>query len=245
MQMAQPSSAAAAAIDTTKSLVPNHLAIILDGNRRWAKERGLPPFEGHRVGYENLKTIGDAVLKRGVKYLTVFVFSTENWQRPKLEVSFLMDLFYRIATKEVEEMNRRNTKLRFIGSEAGLPAKLLKAMAQAAESTKDNTGGTLALCLNYGGQQEIVEATRQMAVEGIKPEDITTDTISQHLYAPDIPPVDLVIRTSGEQRVSGFMLWRMAYAELKFVDTYWPAFTEAQLDECLADYASRQRRFGK
>jgi undecaprenyl diphosphate synthase len=225
--------------------VPIHLGLILDGNRRWAKERGLPTFDGHREGYQNLKKICSAALERGVKYVSAFVFSTENWKRSREEVNYLMKLLHWVATKEVDEMNRKNIRVRFLGSESGLTSKVVKAIRSAEEKTKDNTGGTLALCLNYGGQQEIADAVKDILKEGIKAEDITPQVIADHLYGSDIPPVDLVIRSSGEQRISGFMLWRMAYAELKFVDTYWPAFSEAQLDECLADYAARQRRFGK
>lgn len=230
---------------STDAQVPTHLGLILDGNRRWAKERGMPTFEGHREGYQNLKTIGIAALERGVKFVSAFVFSTENWQRSKEEVNYLMKLLHWVATKEVDEMNRRNVRVRFLGTEENLLPKVVKAIRAAEDKTRGNTGGTLALCLNYGGQQEIADAIKGIMADGVKPEEVTPQTVSEHLYGADIPPVDLVIRTSGEQRVSGFMLWRIAYAEMKFVDTYWPAFTEAQLDECLAEYATRARRFGK
>lgn len=225
--------------------IPTHIGIILDGNRRWAKTNGLPPYEGHRQGYLNLKKIGEYALKRGVKYLSAFVFSTENWQRSKEEVNYLMKLLLWVATHEVEEMNRKNIRIRFLGEKKGLLPKIVKAIEQAEQKTAKNTGGTLALCLNYGGTQEIASAAAQMIKDGLKPEEVTPGKLAQYLYAPDIPPCDLVIRTSGEQRISGFMLYRAAYSEFLFVDKHWPAFSEADLDSALAEYASRHRRFGK
>ncbi|HSX47970.1 MAG TPA: polyprenyl diphosphate synthase [Candidatus Nanoarchaeia archaeon] len=232
--------------DTSQGLnVPTHLGLILDGNRRWAKDRGMPAFEGHRQGYLNLKTIAQAARERGVKYLSAFVFSTENWQRSKEEVNYLMNLFYWVATHEVDELHKNNVRLRFIGSEEHLTPKLLKAMREVEEKTKSNSGGTLALCLNYGGKQEIADAAAAMIRDGVKAEDVTPEKISSYLYAPDIPPVDLVIRTSGEQRISGFMLWRAEYSEMLFVKKHWPDFTVEDLDSALSTFANRDRRFGK
>jgi undecaprenyl diphosphate synthase len=222
--------------------LPVHLGLILDGNRRWAREQGLPQLEGHRRGYENLKTIGKAAIKGGIKYVTAYVFSTENWKRSQDEVGYLMDLLYYVATKEVDDMNREGIRVRFLGSATKLSQKVLQAIRRAEEQTQHNTNGTLALCLDYGGQQEIVDAANA-AIQAGQP--VTATTISQHLYVPDIPPVDLIIRTSGEQRLSNFMLWRAAYSELMFIDKYWPAFTVGDLDGCLAEYAERQRRFGE
>ncbi|HSX14364.1 MAG TPA: polyprenyl diphosphate synthase [Candidatus Saccharimonadales bacterium] len=228
-----------------ESIVPRHLGLILDGNRRWALENGFPKLEGHRYGYETLKTIADAALDRGVKYLTAYVFSTENWKRPPIEVKFLMDLLYWVATKEVEEFHQKNIRLVFLGKEVPLSPKILKAIYQAEEKTKHNSHGTLALCLNYGGQTEITEAVQKIIKAGIHPDQITPDTIQAHLYHPEIPDVDFIIRTSGEQRLSNFMLWRSAYAELYFKSNkHWPAFTVSDLDEALKDYAERVRRFG-
>lgn len=240
--MTQVEVAAKEQMESTK--VPTHLGIILDGNRRWAREKGLPDFEGHRAGYQTLKKIAIAAQARGVKYLTAYVFSTENWQRSEEEVSFLMNLFLWAATKEIDEINRENIRLRFLGSSQRLTPKIIKAMAKAEAKTVENTGSTLGLCLNYGGQIELAEATARIVADGVKPEDVTPELISKYLYAPDIPPVDLIIRTSGEQRISNFMLWRAAYSELLFVQKHWPAFTEADLDSALAEFASRSRRFG-
>ncbi len=227
-------------------VVPVHLGIILDGNRRWAREQNLPTFKGHQKGYENLVTIAEAALARGVRYLTAFVFSTENWSRSADEVKYLMDLFLWVAEKDWKRLHDKNTRLRFIGSQDQLPAKLVAAIRKVEDITRDNTGGDLVLCLNYGGQQEIVQATQAIMAAGLKPEELTKDVFSQYLYAPDVPPVDLVIRTSGEQRLSNFMLWRIAYSEIYFgAVTHWPAFTVGDLDAALDDYARRQRRFGK
>ncbi len=224
--------------------LPVHLGLILDGNRRWARDNGLPQLEGHRKGYENLKTIGIAAIKRGIKYVSAYVFSTENWKRSKEEVGYLMDLLLRVATNDTIELDRENIRIRFLGSRVGLSRKVIEAIDHAEARTRDNTSGTLALCLNYGGELEIADAVRRIVDSGVSSSDVTPELIEQNLYAPDIPPVDFVIRTSGEKRLSGFMLWRAAYSELMFVDKHWPAFTEQGLDDCLAEYASRQRRFG-
>jgi undecaprenyl diphosphate synthase len=226
------------------STIPMHLGLILDGNRRWAKAQGLPTLEGHRAGYGNLKTIGKAAIERGVKYVSAYVFSTENWNRTEEEVSYLMKLLLWVAKNEVEELHKENIRVRFLGSEERLSPQVLKAIKNAEEKTKNNTAGTLALCLNYGGHQEIVDATRRMVADGLKADQITKEVLEKHLYTPDIPPLDLIIRTSGEQRISNFMLWRAAYSELLFVNKHWPAFTVDDLDAALAEYASRQRRFG-
>lgn len=224
--------------------VPSHLGLILDGNRRWAKEQGIPQYEGHRQGYLTLKAIGLAALDRGVEYITAYVFSTENWERSKSEVDYLMKLLVWVFNHEIDEFNKKNIRIRVLGSRERLSKTVLKAIDKAEEITKDNTGGTLALCLNYGGQLEIADAVKKIIEKGIKKEDITPVTVEQNLYSPDIPPIDLLIRTSGEKRLSNFMLWRAAYSELVFVDKYWPAFTEQDLDDSFAEYARRQRRFG-
>lgn len=226
------------------NIVPQHVGLILDGNRRWAKERGLETLEGHKAGYENLKKIGDHLLEKGVKYVSAFVFSTENWKRTKPEVKYLMDLALWAATEEVEEFVRRGVQVRFIGERQNLSRKLQKAITEVEARSKDHSKGVLALCFNYGGRAEIVQAVKSAADSG---EDISTideETISKHLWAADIPDVDLVIRTAGEQRISNFMLWRVAYSELYFVDPYWPALTTDDIDEVLAWYAGRERRFG-
>lgn len=227
-----------------KQIMPIHLGLILDGNRRWAKEQGLASYEGHKKGYENLKTIGTAALERGIKYVSAYVFSTENWDRSEEEVKYLMKLLLWIAENEVKILHENNIKVRFAGSRQRLNQNIIKAMKDAEEKTKNNTGGTLLICLNYGGQQEIADAVKQIVKDDTKPEQVTPELIQQHLYAPGVPPIDLIIRTSGEQRLSNFMLWRAAYSELIFVKKHCPAFTAADLDKALDEYASRQRRFG-
>lgn len=226
-------------------MVPQHLGLILDGNRRWAKAHGLPTIEGHRRGYLTLKAITKASVKRGVRYLSAYVFSTENWQRDKTEVRDLMKLFTWVLKHEVKELHKEGIRVRVVGSKLKLGAALAKAIVDAEEMTKDNDRATLLLCLDYGGQQEIVEAVKRIAASGIDPEDITPDLINHHLYAPDVPPPDLIIRTSGRQRLSNFMLWESAYSELAFTKMYWPDFDEQALDKALDDYAGGERRFGR
>lgn len=229
---------------TTSVAVPRHLGLILDGNRRWARQRGLPVIEGHRQGYENLKTITDYAFEQGVEYVSAYVFSTENWNRSGSEVKSLMKLLLWVLKHELENLSRHGIRVRTLGSKFRLGKALVKAIHEAEEKTKDNERGTLLLCLNYGGQQEIVDAMKQIVAEGTPAEEITADLIAQHLYAPGIPPVDLIIRTSGEQRLSNFMLWEGAYSELMFTDTYWPDFTSDELQQMLVQYAQRHRRMG-
>ena len=224
--------------------IPNHLGLIMDGNRRWAKEKGLRPFEGHRRGYLRLKKIAEAAFDRNVRYVSAFAFSTENWNRSKEEVAYLMDLIYWVATVELKKLDKRNIKIVFVGTQKGLSQKILNAIKAGEEKTVNNTGGTLILCFNYGGQQELSDAFANIIRQGISADKITPELINKNLYDPSLPPLDLIIRTSGEQRLSGFMLWSAAYAELKFVLKYWPAFTVADLEEALQDYSRRHRRFG-
>lgn len=224
--------------------VPKHLGLVLDGNRRWAQQRGLRPFEGHRRGYLRLKKIALAAFDRNVEYVSAFVFSTENWKRSEEEVAYLMDLLKWVAASEVNKLHKKNIKVIFLGREEGLDDGIIKAMRSAQKKTANNTGGTLALCLNYGGQNEIADALSSLIRNGVKADEVTPELISRHLYGPSLPPLDLVIRTSGEQRLSGFMLWSAAYAEIKFVIKNWPAFTVQDLEAALLDYAGRHRRFG-
>jgi undecaprenyl diphosphate synthase len=224
--------------------LPKHLGIILDGNRRWAKEHGLRPFEGHRRGYLRLKQVAQAAFDRGVEYVSAYVFSTENWNRSIEEVTYLMDLLYWVATRELDKLHKRNIRVIFLGSEERLSPAILKAIREGESKTANNTGGTLVLCLNYGGQQELADAAANLIRSGVNADQVTPALLSQYLYGPSIPPVDFIIRTSGEQRLSGFMLWSAAYAEIKFVIKNWPDFTKEDLMSALADYAARQRRFG-
>lgn len=223
---------------------PAHIGLILDGNRRWAKVHGKPTAEGHRQGYLTLKRILRSAMKHGVRYVSAYVFSTENWQRDRQEVRDIMKLLVWGLKHEVKELDREGVRLRVIGSKLHMSHAIARAIHEAEEQTKDNTRGTLLLCLDYGGQQEIVEATKRIVADGICPDDITPELISKYLYAPDVPPVDLIIRTSGEQRLSNFMLWEAAYSELSFCKPYWPDFTEKDLDREIKNYAKRHRRFG-
>lgn len=225
--------------------LPKHLGLILDGNRRWAKENNKTVAQGHRQGYQNLKTIAKAAINHGVQYVSAYVFSTENWNRDRQEVEDLMKLLKWVLKHEAKEIHKDNIRIRVIGSKTKIGASLLTAIHDAETLTEHNTRGTLLLCLDYGGQQEIVDATKQMIEKGIKTDEITIDMIQDHLYAPDVPAVDLIIRTSGEQRLSNFMMWRSTYSELLFSQKYWPDYGEDDLSKDLEQYKELQRRFGK
>jgi undecaprenyl diphosphate synthase len=225
--------------------IPAHVGFILDGNRRWAKEKGLPALEGHRRGSDKLRDIAVAAFDRGVQVMSAFVFSTENWNRTEKEVNYLMGLVSKMLDKYLEEFHERGIKVVVLGRREGLRSKVLDSLKRSEEQTANNTNGTLALCFNYGGREEIADAAQKLIASGTQAADITPATFEQALYQSDIPNIDLLIRTSGEQRLSGFMLWRAAYAELLFTDTYWPDYSEAELDEALAEYARRERRYGK
>ena len=204
---------------------------------------GKMTISGHRQGLDVAKAIAMQAFERGVKVFTMYAFSTENWSRAEEEVGYLMELFYGLATEEMSEFGEQNIRFRVIGSRQRLSPRLVAALETAEKQTEHNTGGTIAICLNYGGEQEIADAATSLIASGHVGE-VTPADISQHLYAPEIPPVDLIIRTSGEHRTSGFMLWRAAYAEFYFTTKHWPEFTEADLDAALTEYAKRQRRFG-
>ncbi len=225
--------------------IPTHVGLILDGNRRWAKENHKTVAQGHRQGYQNLKTIAKAAINQGVQYVSAYVFSTENWNRDPKEVDDLMKLLKWVLKHEAKEIHKDNIRIRVIGSKTKLGSALLTAINDAEELTKDNTRGTLLLCLDYGGQQEIIDATKQIIENGIKSNQVTIKMLEDNIYAPDVPPVDLIIRTSGEQRLSNFMMWRSAYSELLFSQKYWPQYNETDLIEDLERYEQLQRRFGK
>lgn len=230
---------------TQTAAVPRHIGFIVDGNRRWAKEHNVAIFEGHKAGYQNMDRILEAALDRGVEYVSMYAFSTENWTRSADEVKQLMRLFLWIFKHELGNLKRHGVRLRVLGSKVRLGKALVRAIHNAEQETKDYKKGTLLLCLNYGGQQEIVETMKQLVADGTDPEDITAEKISEKLEANGVPPVDLIIRTSGEQRLSNFMLWQAAYSEFMFTPTKWPDFSVAELDEMLDAYAQRSRRFGK
>jgi undecaprenyl diphosphate synthase len=225
--------------------VPKHLGFILDGNRRWAREHGVPVYEGHKAGYRNMEKILDAAMERGVECVSVYAFSTENWNRSTDEVRQLMRLFLWIFKHELENLKNHGVRVHVLGNKLRIGKALLKAVHQAEEETKVNTRGTLLFCLDYGGQQEIVEAMKQLVTEGTPASEITAESISGQLLSNGVPPVDLIIRTSGEQRLSNFMLWQAAYSEFMFTQTKWPDFSVEELDEMLEVYAKRHRRFGK
>ena len=218
------------------------MGIILDGNRRWAKENGLPSFEGHKKGLERVKEIVAWSKERGIKTLTLFVFSTENWKRAKREVNFLMALAKKALTNDLEEYGDRGVKIRVIGQKTKLPEDLQREIAKIEQLTKDNKDMILNLALSYGGRTEIVEAIKNIVRKKISSDQITEDVIKENLWTSD---VDLIVRTGKEHRISNFLIWQAAYSELYFCEKYWPDFTENDLDQALSEYARRQRRFGK
>jgi len=222
-----------------------HLAIIMDGNRRWAKDKGKSATFGHKAGYERMKEIGDWCLDRGIPYLTVFAFSTENWQRTEQEVGFLMDLFEDALTKELESFHKKGVRMRVIGQRERLRPSILRAIENAEELTKNNTASTFSICFNYGGRPEIVDAVKKLISEGRDAESIDEAALQSAMYFPEMPDPDLIVRTSGEERLSGFLLWQSAYSELYWTNKHWPDFDEAELDKALETFALRQRRFGK
>lgn len=231
-----------------KLKIPYHVGIILDGNGRWATERGLKRSEGHKAGFETLKILSKHVFTRGVKVLSVFAFSTENFNRTKDEVDYLMNLFLKGFKSSIKEFNKNNIKVVFSGRKEPLSDKVYKSMKSLEKETLNNTGGILNICLNYGGQTEIVDTTKKLINDvlddKLKTEDITPEIFMKNLYN-DLPPMDFLIRTSGEIRVSNFMLFSLAYAEMYFPHTYFPDFKEDEFDKALEEYTKRDRRFGK
>jgi len=230
--------------DSLPHEIPTHIAIIMDGNGRWARSRGLPRLAGHRAGTENLRRIVEACIDFGVKYLTIYAFSTENWGRPKQEVSGLMNIFDDVFDRELVELNRQGAQLRHIGRMEGIPPNMKRRIIQGVEATKDNDKFVLNVAFNYGGRDEIVYAIQQIVKDGIPEDEITEELVSEYLFTKGIPDPDLVIRTSGEQRISNFLLWQSAYAEWVFPDTFWPDFGREELLDAIRDYAHRERRFG-
>jgi len=223
--------------------IPNHVAIIVDGNGRWAKERGLSRSKGHDAGFENLKKISKYILSCGVKILSLYVFSTENFKRSDDEVEHLMNIFVKFFKSEAKRFNKDNIKVIFSGRDNPLSKEVIKARDYITESTKDNTGGILNICLNYGGRAEIVDAVKKLIDDGVSSEQVNEELFSRYLYQA-LPDVDLMIRTSGELRLSNFLLWQNSYAEFYFPKTYFPDFNEEEFDKALIEYTSRDRRFG-
>ena len=224
---------------------PEHVAIIMDGNGRWAASQGKPRSEGHRAGTENLRRIIEAFIRHGVRYLTLFAFSTENWNRPDDEVQTLLEIVDSVIRSEVNELHREGIRLRHIGRIDRLPMDLRRSIRESIELTKDNTRLTLCVAFDYGGRAEIVDAVRSMIADDVQAEDVNEDLLRRYMYTNGIPDPDLVIRTSGEQRLSNFLIWQAAYAEYYSTSVYWPDFNEAEVDRALEAYSRRERRFGK
>ena len=229
--------------------LPNHIAIIMDGNGRWAKSKGLLRNIGHQNGAKTVKEVVETCAKINVKYLTLYAFSTENWNRPKLEVELLMKLLISSLKKEVKTLQKNNIKLATIGNLNSLPTKVANELKDVIEKTKDNNRLTLTLALSYGSREELIKTIKEISLKVknnlISPENIDKSVINNHLYNQDLPDVDLLIRTSGEQRISNFLLWEIAYAELFFTKTLWPDFNKENLFEAILNYQNRERRFGK
>lgn len=238
-----------APIAETETAAPCHVAIIMDGNGRWAKARAMPRTFGHRHGADAVRRTVEAAAQRGIEYLTLYAFSSENWSRPATEINDLMGLLRRYIRQELVEIHANNIRVLFIGDRGRLAPDIRELMQNAERQTIDNTGMTLILALNYGSKDEIVAAVRNLAEDvaagQLMPEDVNADMFSTYLQTSSIPDPDLVIRTSGEQRLSNFLLWQAAYSELIFVDTLWPDFGSQHLDRAIADYRGRERRFGK
>ncbi len=229
---------------SVQTRVPYHVAIIMDGNGRWAKARGLPRLAGHRAGTDNLRRILRACVKQGIKILTIYAFSTENWGRPAEEVRGLMTILEQVIERELNELHKEGVQIRHIGRLDGISPRLQKKIAHAVEITRHNDTLILNVAFNYGGRQEIIDAVRQLMKNGVDPDQIDDALLSQALYTGGQPDPDLIIRTSGEMRFSNFLIWQSAYAEFYVTDTYWPDFNESELQKALEHYAQRERRFG-
>ncbi len=239
----------AQSMDAVISSKPRHIAIIMDGNGRWARRRGLPRVAGHRRGVETVKNMVPICGKRGIPYLTLFAFSSENWNRPSAEVKLLIELLHTTLENEMRRLHEHKVRLRVIGELSRFPRKLQSKIDEAHELTRSNRALNLTIAINYGGQWDMTQACQSLAelvaAGEMTPDAITPALIESHLCTSELPPPDLFIRTGGEQRISNFLLWQLAYTELYFSDTYWPDFDEQCVDEALAHFAGRQRRFGK
>ncbi len=247
--MSDPGHLAEPAItDTQEGNVPNHIAIIMDGNGRWAKARGLPRAAGHERGVEALRRTVDAAGRMGVKHLTVFSFSTENWQRPAEEVNALFGLLRAYVKRDLKRLKREGVRIRIIGTRDGLPADIIDLIETAETETQENIRACLTIAFNYGGQEEILRAARKLAVEvaegRLSPEQIDSARFENALDTAGLPAPDLLIRTSGEFRISNFLLWQLAYTEIAIIDTLWPDFDVPHLQRVIADYSGRERRYG-
>lgn len=227
-----------------ENILPKHIGFIVDGNRRWARERNLPTLEGHRRGFSKVEKVATEMIEKGVEYVSFYLFSTENWNRSKEEVDYLMDLLRHNVKRLQKKFIKENIRCVVMGRAEPAPKDLLESLKTLEEKTKAGTRGTVCICLNYGGQWEIADAVTKIIKEGIEGE-ITPDIIASHLYHPEVPPCDFIVRTSGEERISGFQLWRASYSEFLFLKKYFPAITLKDCDKILEIFANRSRRFGK
>lgn len=229
----------------SEMIVPRHVGYIVDGNRRWAKVHGLPTYEGHLAGYTALKDVVLETIEQGVEFVSLYTFSTENWKRATDEVSHLMKLMMRLFKTDLKWLMKHDLKLVVLGTRDMLPDSMSEAIDTVEQKTAGNTRGTVAVCFNYGGQLEIVHAVRAIMESGAKPEDVSIDMIDRNIWKPEVPPVDLIVRTSGEQRLSNFMLWRSPYSEVEFLRKLWLDMTKEDVTVILMEYAGRERRLGK
>lgn len=229
--------------------LPGHIAIIMDGNGRWAKDRGLPRVAGHKAGAESVRKVVEACAEKDIKHLTLFTFSSENWRRPKNEVTLLLELFVSALDNEVKKLHKKNVKFQAVGDISAFDKKIRESIRRAEELTKNNTKLTLTTAVNYGGQWDITEACRRIASAvksgNLEPEEINRELLEKNVCLSDLPPPDLFIRTGGEQRISNFILWQLAYTELFFTDVLWPDFDKNTFNLALESFVSRQRRFGQ
>ena len=223
---------------------PRHVAIIMDGNGRWAKERGLPRLAGHRAGADNLQRVLQTLESSGVGYVTLYAFSTENWNRPTAEVAGLLELMQSVIGDCVGELHQRNVRIRHLGELDNIPTRLADATREAVERTTRNTGLNLCVAFDYGGRTEMVRAVRRIVAADVAPHDVTEELIRENLYLPDVPDPDLIIRTAGEQRLSNFLIWQAAYSEYYQTPAYWPDFDDVEIARALNEYKRRRRRFG-
>jgi len=227
-----------------KKLIPNHIAIIMDGNGRWAEQRGLTRVEGHRAGVRHIHSLIRHLYTRGVKYVTLYAFSTENWRRPEDEVNGIFRILHDVTVSESKKLNKYGICIRHLGSLEGLPEDTKEDIKKADELTAGNTGMTLSVALNYGGRAEIIEAVRRIVTAGLNPGEINEKVLQSYLYIPELPDVDLVIRTGGEMRISNLLIWQTAYSEYYFTPVLWPDFSVAELKKALSEFSRRKRRFG-
>ena len=227
-----------------ENIIPRHIGFIVDGNRRWARERNLPTFEGHRRGFARVEKVATEMIEKGVEFVSFYLFSTENWNRSEEEVSYLMDLLRHNVKRLQKKFVKENIRCVVMGRAEPAPKDLLESLKTLEEKTKNGTKGTVCICFNYGGQWEIADAVSKIIKEGITGE-ITPEIVAAHLYHPEVPPCDLIVRTSGEERISGFQLWRASYSEFLFLKKYFPAMTMKDCEKVLENFANRSRRFGK